>query len=78
MSGDSFTKSLADSSRKTLAESSTNPSAIRMTVSNAKFEVEKFDGTNNFSMWQCEVMDFLIQQELDIALEDKYWDKINR
>ena len=78
MSGDSSTKSLADSSRKTLAESSTNPSAIRMTVSNAKFEVEKFDGTNNFSMWQCEIMDVLIQQELDIALEDKYWDKINR
>ena len=78
MSGDSSTKSLADSSRKTLAKSSTNPSAIRMTVSNAKFEVEKFDGTNNFSMWKCEVMDVLIQQELDIALEDKYWDKINR
>ena len=86
MSGDSSSKSLADSSRKTLAESSgktlaessANPSTVRMTVSNAKFEVEKFDGTNNFSMWQCEVMDVLIQQELDIALEDKYWDKINR
>jgi hypothetical protein len=40
-------------------------------VSNVKFEVEKFDGTNNFNMWQCEVMDVLVQQELDIALEDK-------
>ena len=56
-----------------------------MSISNAKFEVEKFDGTNNFNMWQCEVMDVLIQQELDIALEDKPketsdkdWNKINR
>ena len=40
-------------------------------VSNAKFEVEKFDGTNIFGVWQCEVMDVLVQQELDITLEDK-------
>lgn len=32
----------------------------RTTVVNAKFEAEKFDGTNNFGMWQCEVMDVLI------------------
>lgn len=85
MSGDSSTKSSADSSGKALAESSAKPSAVRTSVSNAKFEVEKFDGTNNFGMWQCEVMDVLIQQELDIALKDKPeemsdkdWDKINR
>ena len=60
-------------------------SGRRSMVSNAKFEVEKFDGTNNFGMWQCEVMDVLIQQELDITLEDKSedmterdWDKLNR
>ncbi|KAG8484503.1 hypothetical protein CXB51_023752 [Gossypium anomalum] len=41
------------------------------TVTNAKFEVEKFDGTNNFGMWQCEILDVLYQQELDIALEEK-------
>ena len=65
--------------------SSTKPSAVRTMVSNAKFEVKKFDGTNNFGMWQCEVMDVLVQQELDIALEDKLeemstkdWEKINR
>ena len=69
MSGDSYTKSSAESSRKALvdsfrkalAESSAKPSAIRMSVSNAKFEVEKFDGMSNFGMWQCEVMDVLIQ-----------------
>ena len=56
-----------------------------MMVSNAKFEVEKFDGTNNFGTWQCEVMDVLVQQELDITLEDKPegmsdndWEKIER
>lgn len=60
-------------------------SGRRSMVSNAKFEVEKFDGTNNFGMWQCEVMDVLIQQELDITLEEKSedmterdWDKLNR
>ncbi|KAG5563553.1 hypothetical protein RHGRI_006103 [Rhododendron griersonianum] len=54
-------------------------------MSSAKFDVEKFDGKNNFGMWQCEVMDVLIQQELDYTLEDKPedldardWDRINR
>ncbi|KAG2704814.1 hypothetical protein I3760_05G023100 [Carya illinoinensis] len=63
-----------------------NPSSSgpRSTVSNGKFEVEKFDGTNNFDIWQCEVMDVLIQQELDIVLDNKPdditeqdWKKLN-
>ena len=65
--------------------SSFNSSGHRTTMSNAKFEVEKFDGTNNFGMWQCEVLDVLIQQDLDITLEekpddmsDKDWAKLNR
>ena len=85
MFGDSSTKSLVDSSGKALVESSARPVAVRTMVSNAKFEVEKFDGMNNFGMWQCEVMDVLVQQELDITLEDKPermldkdWEKINR
>lgn len=56
----------------------------RSSISNAKFEVKKFDEKNNLGMWQCEVLDVLIQQELDIALEDKLaemfnkdWNKIN-
>ena len=43
------------------------------------------DDTNNFGMWQCEVLDVLYQQELDLTLEeksdkidDKKWIKINR
>ncbi|KAM1684607.1 hypothetical protein ACFXTN_032657 [Malus domestica] len=43
----------------------------RTTVQNAKFEVEKFDGTNNFGMWQCEVKDVLAQQDLLAALGEK-------
>ena len=71
MSGDSCTKFSANSSEKALSESSAKPLAVRMMVSNANFEVEKFDVMNNFGMWQCEVMDVLVQQELDITLEDK-------
>ena len=55
-------------------------------VTSTKFDVEKFDGTNNFGMWQCEAQDVLFQQELDVALEEsrpedvdeKDWTKINR
>lgn len=57
----------------------------KTTVQNAKFEVEKFDGTNNFGMWQCEVKDVLAQQDLDVALEEKPedmsdvdWNRVNK
>ena len=68
-----------------MVEAATASSSVRTTLTNAKFEVEKFDGTNNFGMWQCELLDVLCQQELDVALEekpdvmdDKEWIKINR
>ena len=55
-------------------------------VTNIKFDVENFDGTNTFGMWQCEVQDILFQLELDVALEEnrpedvdeKDWTRINR
>ena len=47
-------------------------------MSNAKFEVENFDRTNNFGMWQCEVLDVLIQQDLDITLEAKPDDMLKK
>ena len=62
---------MADSYEKALPESFAKPLVVGMMVSNAKFEVEEFDGTNNFGMWQCEVMDVLVQHELDITFEDK-------
>ena len=40
-------------------------------MTNAKFEVEKFDDTNNFGIQQCEVLEILCQQELELALEEK-------
>ena len=56
----------------------------RRNNSNTKFKVEKFDDTNNFGMWQSEVMDPLFQQKLDVILEkklgeisEKEWVKMN-
>ena len=54
-----------------MTEASSSFSSARTTITNIKFEVEKFDGTNNFAMWQCEVLDVLCRQELDVALEEK-------
>ena len=58
---------------------------VKTMFCNAVFEVDKFDGINYFHMWQCAIMDVLIQQELDITLEDKLvemskkdWEKFNR
>ena len=55
------------------------------TMTNAKFKLKKFDGTNNFGMQQYEVLDVFCQQELDVTLEekldkiyDKEWKNINR
>lgn len=55
-------------------------------MTNARFEVEKFDGTSHFRMWQGGVLDVLFQQGLDIAIEEKKpdgaketeWTNINR
>lgn len=54
-------------------------------LTNAKVEIEKFNGTNNFNTWQCKIMDALFQQELDITLEENKplsmdndeWNRIN-
>ena len=59
-------------------------SRYKTTMSNAKFEVEKFDGMNNIGMWEFKILDVLTHQELDISLEDrpdditdKNWVKFN-
>ncbi|KAL7224753.1 hypothetical protein ACSBR1_026106 [Camellia fascicularis] len=52
-------------------KASTSDPGKRSSISSAKFEVEKFDGNNNFGKWQCEVMNVLYQQELGVALGDK-------
>ena len=55
-------------------------------MSSLKLAVEIFDGTGHFGMWQGEVLDYLFQQGLHIAIEehkpeeveDKDWSIINR
>lgn len=67
-------------------QSSTSSILGRTAVMNAKFEVEKFDGSGHFGMWQGEVLDALFQQGLDIAIEEEKpdgadeaeWKNINR
>ena len=53
----------------------------------SKIDVVKFDGTGNFGMWRCEVLDALNAQNLEDTLEldakptdldDKTWNKMNR
>ena len=51
--------------------SSLTSSLMKRIVSNAKFAVEIFDGSGLFRMWQCEVLDVLFQQGLDITIEEK-------
>ena len=38
-------------------------------MTNAKFEVNKLTGKNNFSLWKLKVRDFLVQQGLHKALD---------
>jgi hypothetical protein len=38
---------------------------------NARFEVEKFNGKNNFELWKLKVWDLLVQQGLHKALDGK-------
>ncbi|KAK9228719.1 hypothetical protein WN944_021674 [Citrus x changshan-huyou] len=42
-----------------MAKASSSSSSVMTIMTNAKFELKKFDGTNNFGMWQCEVLDVL-------------------
>ncbi|BBH00104.1 hypothetical protein Prudu_010013 [Prunus dulcis] len=72
---------------KNLSESTSSssaPTSNRHPIASTRLEVDKFNGSNNFGMWQCEVMDVLYQQELDMVLEDKpediddkQWTRIN-
>jgi len=52
-----------------------------------KIDIVQFDGTNNFGMWRCEVIDTLITLNLENALQlkekpketsEKDLDKMNR
>ena len=65
-----------------------NQSAVKFVKHHpTKIDVVKFDGTNNFGIWRCEVIDALMASDLKDAsrLEEKleeafgkHWDKMNR
>lgn len=40
-------------------------------TSNVEFKVEKFEGRNNFSLWQIKVKDMLVQYSLHNVLKGK-------
>ncbi|CAN1279791.1 hypothetical protein LINPERPRIM_LOCUS17168, partial [Linum perenne] len=63
----------------------TSQSRRGLKVLSSHLEVEKFDGTNNFGVWQGEVLDLLAMQDLDLTLDEKLeelseieWTKLNR
>ena len=52
-----------------------------------KIDVVKFDGTNNFEMWRCKLIDVLMASNLEDTIRlkektdetsEKDWDKMNR
>ena len=36
-----------------------------------KFEIPLFDRNDNFTIWQCTIIDLLVQQDLDVVLEEE-------
>ena len=40
-----------------------------LNIHSMKIDVEKFNGTNNFGLWRCEVLDALNAQNLEDTLE---------
>ena len=43
----------------------------------SKFEVARFDGTENFGLWQMRVKDLLAQQGISRALNEKKLAKVD-
>ena len=62
-----------------------NQSTVKtVNIHQSKINVMKFDGTNNFDVWRCEVMDalnlkdtLLLQEKRAEVLEND-WNKMNR
>ena len=54
-------------------------------ISNAKVDVEKFDGQTNFGLWQSDMKDALYRLDLDLVLKEtrpddtseREWEKLN-
>ena len=61
--------------------------SVKTMNNHPRIEVVKFNGTNNFGMWRCEVMDALNASNLEDTLllakkknttTDEEWAKMNR
>ena len=73
-----------DSTNGDGVEENFGTSGTKTMVQSARFEIEKFDGTNNFAIRQCEVRDVLIQQGLVVVLwampfsmKKEEWERLN-
>ena len=79
---------MADNKKESTLTSTASSSSIfgRTAMTNARFTVEIFSGTDHFGLWQSEILDALFQQGLDTAIEkekpddvqEKDWKMINR
>ena len=80
---------MAESRSSSTMQASTSSSLsimARNVMTNTKLNVETFDGTGHFGMWQSEILDALFNQGLDIAIEkekpeeieEKEWRTLNR
>ena len=44
---------------------------VKTVITNAKVDVENFDGRNNFGLWQSDMKDALYMLDLDLVLKEK-------
>ena len=60
-------------------------SVLKTTITNVKVDVEKFDGRNNFGLWQSDMKDPLYMLDLDLVLKEtklddtheRDWERLN-
>ena len=45
-------------------------SRLKTTITNAKVDVENFDGQNNFGLWQSDLKDTLYLLDLDLVFKE--------
>ena len=45
-------------------------SELKTAITNAKVDVENFDGQNNFCLWQSDMKDALYMLDLDLVLKE--------
>ena len=53
-----------------MIESSSTKSWYGSRILSSNPEVGKFNGTNNFGIWQSKVSDLLVMQDRDVSLEE--------